>query len=75
MECGPEMEYRQKTSACNPTCANPDAPEQCNLADTENCVCLDPGHIIYEGMCVAAEICPCIDSNGATYEVCLFKLV
>ena len=61
--------YKQETSACNPTCANPDAPEQCNLPDTENCVCKNSLDIFHQGKCVAAATCGCRDEHGVKYDV------
>ena len=63
------MIYKKEVSACNPTCTNPDAPEQCNLPDTENCVCVLDTMVVEQGVCVMAETCGCTDSHGARYDV------
>ena len=68
-QCDDGMVFREVTSACNPTCSNPDAPEQCNLPDTENCVCENELDIVHEGKCVAASTCGCRDEYDTRYDV------
>ena len=68
------MNYAVKAIACNPTCLNPNAPEECSLPKIENCVCADSNDVIVEGECVSAMTCGCTDDNGIHHEVNLHDI-
>ena len=67
--CPEGMEYQFKATACSPTCERPNAPEECNLPQLENCVCLDNDQVVFNGTCMDAELCGCVDANGHHHAV------
>ena len=67
--CPEGMDYHFKTTACAPTCERPNAPEECNLPQVENCVCVDNDQVVYDGTCMDAELCGCVDENGHHHAV------
>ena len=69
MTCGVGMNYAVSAIACNPTCLNPNAPEECTLPKRENCVCVDSNAVVVNGQCVSAMTCGCTDDNGIHHEV------
>ena len=70
LACGPGMVYEGSAPACNPTCLNPNAPEECSLPKTENCVCEDSDAVpVVDDLCVSATTCGCTGDNGTHHEV------
>ena len=63
------MNYVVSAIACNPTCLNPNEPEECTLPKRENCVCVDSKAVVVDGQCVSAMTCGCTDDNGIHHEV------
>ena len=47
LQCKEGMFYRSLTSPCRNTCENPNAENECNLPQTEGCVC--PSRTILKG--------------------------
>ena len=51
MDCADGMTYKANTTGCPATCDYPFAPEECNLPNTEMCVCPE-GQFDNNGECV-----------------------
>ncbi|KAK2179065.1 hypothetical protein NP493_516g02020 [Ridgeia piscesae] len=68
IECGVNMLYAVSTSACSPTCENPDAVRKCSLPDKENCICSAADMVVKDGACVSASTCGCT-YNGRHFNV------
>jgi len=61
--CSPGMEFKCSVSACQPTCAQPNAPDSCSLPNVDACVC-PSGQYLFNGSCT--DQCPtgCPDENN-----------
>ncbi|XP_069114974.1 uncharacterized protein [Argopecten irradians] len=68
LQCGEHAMYNPETSACPPTCIDPEAPNKCTLGTLEGCEC-EPGYLLSNRKCVKASECGCTDENGKYYPI------
>ena len=63
------LSTKEKATACKPTCANPDYPEQCSLPNNGACVCPDDTQVVMpDNTCADASECGCFEEGKG---VCL----
>ncbi|ELU09440.1 hypothetical protein CAPTEDRAFT_77904, partial [Capitella teleta] len=57
--CQAHSTFVERASACQPSCTEPNADENCDQPDQEACVC-DKGFIMSGVECVPVEECGCM---------------
>ncbi|XP_054637554.1 IgGFc-binding protein isoform X2 [Dunckerocampus dactyliophorus] len=63
LACPENSHYEACGSACQPTCANPEAQRICSLPCVESCQC-NRGYLLSDGKCVSPSKCGCVH-NGS----------
>jgi len=68
VQCPVGMLYRCNASACQPTCADPEAADTCLEPNREGCVC-PTGQLMNNGKCVSTCPVGCIDDNEQFHPI------
>ncbi|XP_072039800.1 zonadhesin-like [Amphiura filiformis] len=66
INCGASKTYSDCCSACQPTCANPTAPDSCNKQCVQGCEC-NQGLLWSGDSCVSSDECGCFNDDGKYY--------
>jgi hypothetical protein len=66
--CPAGMVYKCAVTACQASCADPNAALACNLPPTDSCVC-PTGQFLHNGVCVAKCPTGCLDPNGVLLPI------
>ena len=67
--CPAGLVYVESGPACNATCDDPDAPENCPIQDVQACACADETMVVVNDMCVPSATCGCTDPHGNKHMV------
>ena len=73
LPCEGGKQYFFSHSACQATCHQPQAAEQCPFPDTEGCYCPD-GLYLRDDQCVPLEDCGCLLDNGTYVDVSYLQI-
>ncbi|XP_033733950.1 uncharacterized protein LOC117323058 [Pecten maximus] len=68
LHCGEHARYNPESSACPPTCTDPEASQKCTLGTLEGCEC-EHGYLLSNRKCVKSSECGCLDENGNYYPI------